>query len=200
MSALTKPIAKRIQKVPKVPKNPASGAKTSKSAGSSAAGTNLNPVLGAIVGTPPAGASASPGPTTNSGTPGRTADASELHQKVGCAQSHLGYITAAVHAGPKQLEPHHANDIRLWSRHPGQHLFVQRKSHPKNRTRIRERQQSIISGSGQESWLICTAGTTSGGAGDVAQSHRGAWLTQNRLTSMARRYTAFRFLARSRET
>ena len=71
MSALTKPIAKRIQKVPKVPKNPAAGAKTSKSSGSSAAGTNLNPVLGAIVGTPP-GASASPGPATNSGTPGRT--------------------------------------------------------------------------------------------------------------------------------
>ena len=63
-SAITKPIAKRIQKIPKVQKNPAAGAKDPNSAGSSAAGINLNPVLGAIVGTPP-GASASPGPATN---------------------------------------------------------------------------------------------------------------------------------------
>jgi len=62
MSASTKTVAKRIPKIPKVPKNP-------KPAGSSAAGVNLNPVLGAIVGTPP-GSSSSSVPTTNSGTPG----------------------------------------------------------------------------------------------------------------------------------
>ena len=69
MSASTKPIAKRIPKIPKVAKNPAAGAKNPNLAGSSAAGINLNPVLGAIVGTPP-GASSSPVPATNSGTPG----------------------------------------------------------------------------------------------------------------------------------
>ena len=70
------------------------------------------------------------------------------------------------------------------------------------RTRIRKRRQSITCASAQESRLICTAGHNGAisGAGEAAQSHRGAWSTMNWLTSMARRYTAFLFLESSRET